>query len=142
VKKIKFGYNDREEAFEMEFVKGRKLQHNQKVFVYFNLHKKVFSIKSLEGKFKGKVVAHTKELSMNHCRFKVSKAGRARVLKNKQKNVHAGVVGYIDLHESGQTTNNEITYNPYDYETFVYKKSLQPIYESKYAYLQNKKVYV
>jgi hypothetical protein len=37
-----------------------------KVFVYFNLHKKCFSIKALEGAMKGRVVAHRDTVLLFH----------------------------------------------------------------------------
>ena len=64
-----------------------------KVFVYFNLHRKLFSVKALEGPDKGKVIGHTTYLWLKDVTFKVSEAGRQRVLREKRKNVHAGVVG-------------------------------------------------
>ncbi len=98
-----------------------------KVFVYFNLHKRCFSIKSLEGENKGRVVAHADKVMLYDGTFKVSQAGRKRVLSEKRKNVHAGVVGLwygtndhndrsVDLMSR---LGKPITYNPYKYETFV-----------------------
>jgi hypothetical protein len=66
-----------------------------KVFVYCNIRTKQLSIKALEGPFKGKVVAHAEKLQMKDVEFKVSEAGRQRVLKTGRKNVHAGAVGEI-----------------------------------------------
>jgi hypothetical protein len=71
-----------------------------KVFVYFNLHKKCFSVKALEGVNKGKVVQHTDNIVLLLPKFKVSEAGRQRVLREKRKNVHAGVVGWVDVFEN------------------------------------------
>ena len=99
-----------------------------KVFVYFNLHKKCFSIKALEGAMKGRVVAHRDNVLLFHTTFKVSQAGRERVLREKRKNVHAGVCG--TWHDSGndhgtlssvKERGELVTYNPYKYTTFVYK---------------------
>ena len=66
-----------------------------KVFVYFNLHKKVFSIKALEGPNKGRVIAHSTCVQLANVKLKVGRAGRLKVLESKQKNVHAGVVGTL-----------------------------------------------
>lgn len=68
-------------------------EHSMKVFVYFNLHKKVFSVRAMEGENKGRVIAHTTTVELRDAVFKVSQAGRERVLKEKRKNVHAGVQG-------------------------------------------------
>lgn len=98
-----------------------------KVFVYFNLHKRCFSIKALEGASKGRVIAHRNEALVFDATFKVSQAGRQRVLKEQRKNVHAGVVGeWIDSSGDYATINavavngSAITYNPYKYDSFVH----------------------
>ena len=64
-----------------------------RVFVYFNLHKKCLSVKALEGESKGRVIAHADSVELVNATFKVSQAGRQRVLRERRKNVHAGVVG-------------------------------------------------
>jgi len=97
-----------------------------KVFVYWNLHKKCWSIKSLLGPNKGRVVGHADKVLLKHVEPKVSEAGRRRVLRDKQKNVHAGMVGWTkpvhwaDRDYIRETKGRNITYNPYKYETFVY----------------------
>lgn len=103
-----------------------------KVFIYFNLHKKLFSVKALEGKDKGRVVAHVDSAMVYGATFKVSEAGRQRVLREKRKNVHAGVVG--EWFGGGQLlaghlarTATPITYNPYKYSTFVNKLTEAPV---------------
>jgi hypothetical protein len=98
-----------------------------KVFVYFNLHRKCFSIKALEGPNKGRVVAHRDDVLLFDATFKVSEAGRQRVLRERKKNVHAGVVGHWDMTGTDlitidrvTTVGTPITYNPYKYDTFVH----------------------
>lgn len=105
-----------------------------KVFVYFNLHKKCFSIKALEGAMKGRVIAHRNKVLLFDGKFKVSEAGRQRVLKEQRKNVHAGVVGdWLDnssddtVIDSIAINGSAITYNPYKYSTFVHKFGEHPI---------------
>lgn len=98
-----------------------------RVFVYFNLHRKCFSIKALEGANKGRVIAHRSNALLFDATFKVSEAGRQRVLKEQRKNVHAGVVGdWIDSSGDYATIDavaingSAITYNPYKNSTFVH----------------------
>lgn len=67
-----------------------------KVFVYCHVRKGCLSIRAMEGSNKGRVIAHAEQLSMRDVEFKVSEAGRQRVLSEGRKNVHAGAVGYID----------------------------------------------
>jgi hypothetical protein len=66
-----------------------------KAFVYFNLHSGLWSVKALDGFLKGKVVGHAERIRLKDCKLKVSEAGRQRVLRERCKNVHAGVVGEI-----------------------------------------------
>lgn len=105
-----------------------------KVFVYFNLHRKCFSIKAMEGPDKGRVVAHRDDVLLFDGTFKVSEAGRQRVLRERKKNVHAGVVGMWD--ETGTdlitidrvtTVGTPVTYNPYKYNSFVHLYGEHPI---------------
>jgi len=107
-----------------------------KVFVYYNLHKKCWSIKALEGPNKGRVVAHAATVILNEVQFKVSEAGRQRVLREKKKNVHAGAVGVLECYDPQEAYFNTaismpVTYNPYKYETFVNAISKQPILKAR-----------
>jgi hypothetical protein len=65
--------------------------------VYFNLHKKVYSIRGRSGFYKGRVRYHAKALEITYPTFVVQPAGRAKVLKEKRKNVHAFVRGLVRL---------------------------------------------
>ena len=116
-----------------------------RVFVYFNLHKKLFSVKALDGARKGLVVAHVNEITLQDVTFRVSAAGRARVLRERKKNVHAGVVGQWsgDLDTQVRDTSDiAVTYNPYKYSTFVYQDGEYPIFTAGQAYLTNRRIYV
>lgn len=112
-----------------------------KVFVYRNLRKKCYSIKALEGAMKGKVIAHAHTVTLNECRFKVSKAGQARVRATRQKNVHAGVQGQWDgeLDPSMPTAMHETSvslyYNPYKVDTFVTLLTERPVEGAETVYL-------
>lgn len=111
-----------------------------KVFVYFNLHKKVFSVKALEGPNKGRVIAHRSELNLGQATFKVSEAGRQRVLREKKKNVHAGVVG--EWYGTVEPIENGIavTYNPYKYSSFVEQATEQPIHQAREVHLKDRRI--
>ena len=92
----------------------------RKCFVYWNLHKKCFSIKALDGENKGRVIAHADRIHVESCQFKVSQAGRRRVLKDKCKNVHAGIVGVVrNAAPDAAPDMVGVTYNPYKYDSFV-----------------------
>lgn len=115
-----------------------------KVFVYFNLHKKCFSIKALEGANKGRVIAHRDALVLYHAKFKVSEAGRQRVLKEQRKNVHAGVAGiWYDASNTMRVCDTiAVTYNPYKYDSFVTVADQRPIREAYCVVLKDKRINV
>ena len=107
-----------------------------RVFVYFNLHKKCFSIKALEGDRKGRVIAHSDTVVLEGCKLLVSEAGRQRVLREKRKNVHAGVSGTWINYCTNRADNafdfismigRQVTYNPYKYDSFVIKATEQSV---------------
>lgn len=117
---------------------------NIRVFVYYNLHRHVWSIKALEGPQKGLVIGHSDTVLLQDAQGKVSEAGRKRVLRDRRKNVHAGITGTL-VHTGGEGffPGLEVTYNPYKYTTFVYKDvDTEPYTGSEYAYMENKKVFV
>jgi len=119
-----------------------------KVFVYFNLHKKCWSIRAKEGSENGRVLSHAKYVSIANAYAKVSEAGRQRVIKEQTKNVHAGIVGDLigcvgDMTAAGQRAglyseeesshifnvdNMEIiTYNPYKSANFLIRNTEKPV---------------
>ena len=97
----------------------------KRVQVYFNLHKKVFSVKD---KKTGLVIAHVNKIDLGDISFKVSQAGRNRVLKEKRKNVHAFVEGTILAYNTFCKDMQGITYNPYKNDSFVLKTSNKPVF--------------
>lgn len=115
-----------------------------RVFVYFNLHRKCWSIKALEGSQRGRVVAHAKRVNLADATFKVSEAGRQRVLLEKRKNVHAGVVGHWDGHcdASAPTWPTVepvgVTYNPYQAATFVRRDNREPVRKAQAVHLADR----
>lgn len=111
-----------------------------KVFVYFNLHKKCWSVKALEGERKGRVVMHTYELTLRDVTFKVSEAGRQRVLREQRKNVHAGAVGTLcdPIHRENW---ERVSYNPYKAGHFSDANG-NPVYNTGYAVFADNKVWV
>lgn len=135
-----------------------------KVFIYFNLHQKCLSVKSLEGEHKGKVIAHVHSAQLAGVEFKVSEAGRQRVITEQKKNVHAGIIGELwnaDIKRFRFELNQEdresiswfdpmahdhhrltdVTYNPYKYKTFVHKlDDSQPILTSKFVSIKGKEI--
>jgi hypothetical protein len=105
--------------------------------VYKNLHTGTWSVRDLGV---GRVVAHPLAVVIADADFVVRKAGRARVLREKRKNVHAFIRGTIlDMYIVDFPDNLEeldkATYNPYNNETFVDSTTGHPITSSKLVYM-------
>ena len=97
-----------------------------KVKVYWNLHRKCFSVQH-----RGKVIMHTDDITLYDAVFKVSEAGRQRVLREKRKNVHAFIVGNLNnSYMESLETSHRVTYNPYKYDSFVFADTEESIYEA------------
>jgi len=77
-----------------------------------------------------RVTGHTESVTLLEARFKVSEAGRQRVLREKKKNVHAIVEGYAVENFSGSIGGRRAFYNPYKAGTFTDKDGL-PITSAK-----------
>ena len=91
------------------------------VEVYRNLHKKCWSVR--QG---GKVKCHTSYICLQDVKFVVQPAGREKVLREKKKNVHAFVKGYLisgkaanKLTDGIEWTEDNVTYNPYEHPYFT-----------------------
>jgi hypothetical protein len=108
----------------MKSMKGRNMiDTNRRVYVYFNLHKRVWSVRQ-----DGKIAEHTKYIMLRDARFLVGQAGRKKVLREKKKNVHAGISGYIvDRVPNVPDFCTTVSYNPYENETFINFSNEKPI---------------
>jgi hypothetical protein len=100
----------------------------------------MWSVKALEGPDKGKVIARMENIVLKDVEPKVSEAGRQRVLRERRKNVHAGLVGTLQPRDLDKATQiryygDRITYNPYKYSSFVHAVDEQPFEGSYFAYL-------
>lgn len=98
----------------------------KQVRVYRNLHNGMFSIQH-----EGKVIAHMPAVRLRDAKFKVSQAGRQRVLREKAKNVHAYVEGTMMPDETPAHHSTQVTYNPYKFDSFVRAHDFSPIHEAK-----------
>lgn len=125
-----------------------------KVFIYWNLHKHCWSVKALSGESRGRVITHAMAWKVTDATFKVSEAGRQRVLREKRKNVHAGVVGHLvscfrtDGHSVSHNEDTvvpagtRISYNPYKFSTFFEVETLQPVYAAPCAMANGRTVLI
>jgi hypothetical protein len=120
---------------EEKDVKGKR------VMVYYNLHKHTFSVT-----YKGKVVLHADYVKLKDVEFRVRPTGKEKVRREKSKNVHAFVIGdLVDYCEypcektPQEKDSKVVTYDPYKYDSFVYKSDETPIYNAKEVEMINKK---
>lgn len=121
-----------------------KLETGDRIEVYRNLHKDCFSVRK-NGRVV-KYISNEEELYMQNVKFAVQPAGRAKVLREGKKNVHAFVRGtYIDGPFPAYFPTRA-AYNPYLHGYFFTSendgKRLKPIYESEKVILSDGKVWV
>ena len=98
------------------------------VKVYRNLHKHCWSVRS---NTTGRVIEHRDSLVLLNPIFRVQKAGRLKVIQTKRKNVHAYVKGWMCLESDFENwiRCRGISYNPYNYETFVFTDNAEPVHD-------------
>lgn len=109
-----------------------------KVFVYYNLHKKCWSIKH-----KNKVIGYADTVLLKDCSFQVSETGRKRVLRERKKNVHAGVTGTLVASDVVRRKYKTcVTYNPYKRGSFYEVDSKKKVLQSKETYLAKGKAWI
>jgi hypothetical protein len=110
------------------------------VYVYKNLHKACWSVRSSHS---GIVLCHCSYILLLNATFHVSERGRQRVIREKTKNVHAGIRGTTPIKLSSYQEQLDlildlppedkdfwkyslITYDPYKYSSFVDVETEEP----------------
>tara|TARA_B100000073_G_scaffold281544_1_gene242312 strand:- start:297 stop:698 length:402 start_codon:yes stop_codon:yes gene_type:complete len=91
-----------------------------RVRVYWNLHKKLWSIQSTKT---NKVIGHDNHVVLSEAKFVVRKGGQKRVREQGKKNVHAFAVGmlaspFISHPPIENFGWNRVRYNPYEDDYF------------------------
>lgn len=94
-----------------------------------------------EGDKKGLVIGYADSISLIDATFKVSQAGRKRVLEEKRKNVHAFIYGTITDIDLG-TLTVPVTYNPYKYSSFVNKTDKTPVYTASKVHVSGRSILI
>ena len=104
-----------------------------KVFCYRNLHHKgvIWSVRDVKS---GLVIDRSPTVFLKDVALKVSKAGRARVLREKRKNVHAGVQGFRLKGKPRNINWRPARYNPYLFDSFILATGAA-IYAAEYVML-------
>lgn len=116
-----------------------KLLINKYVKVYYDITRHMFSVT-----FGGIVVLKADYVRLKNVKFLVGEKGKEKVRSVKQKNVHAYVTGtLLDYCEFPcddipiPESNTVIKYNPYFDETFVIKKTREPIFTANEVQMIN-----
>lgn len=78
------------------------------VKVYWNLHKRCFSVQTQD-----RLRAHVDDLTLSDVTFRVNQAGRQRVLVARRKNVHAKVHGLFSRQSVSTRQAVHLRYDPY-----------------------------
>jgi len=114
---------------------AQHIDPTKKIRVYRNLHKNCFSVKQ-----DGLVRCHADHVTLQDCKFIVSKAGQKRVRDEKKKNVHAFVEGLlVDTREADAIVDGakwfwqKAYYNPYTCDTFINQYDGSPLETAIYA---------
>lgn len=106
--------------------KRYKIDRSKPVKVYRNLHKGCWSIKQ-----NGLVKAHSDEVNLFDCNFLVNEKNRQKVIKEKRKNVHAFVKGYI--WNTPVDLIKQASYNPYANNYFYDVNDLVSIHKAHFV---------
>jgi len=123
----------------MVFLNDYSITIGQKVIVYKNLNRNCFSIKDPKI---GRVIGYAMSVTLRKPIFKISLAGRNRVLRDRRKNVHAVVIGeFVCADEPIPSMANRVAYyNPYVTESFIDEHTKEPLSEAVIAHCQEKRV--
>jgi len=113
----------------------------KKVMVYYNLHKHTFSVT-----YDSKVIMYADYVKLGDVEFRVRQVGKEKVRDEQRKNVHAFVIGkLLDYCEypcdeiPNPSSDKIVTYNPYKYDTFVFKNTEEPVYRAQEIDMINSK---
>lgn len=111
-----------------------------KIRVYYNVRKDKLSVQQkVNGKWK--VTRHEDTVLLKDATFKVSESGRQRVLRDKQKNVHAFIEGEeCPLIPVNCLYRDVVTYNPHRDKTFVAAYYGKPVDAAKYVRIVGKAI--
>jgi hypothetical protein len=106
--------------------KRYNIDYSKPVKVYRNLHKGCWSVKQ-----NGLVKAHSDKINLYDCSFLVNEKNRLKVIKEKRKNVHAFVRGYI--WDTPLNLIRQASYNPYARNSFYDKGDGSSVYKAHFV---------
>ena len=111
--------------------------------LYRNLHKGCFSVQKYIPKKGYRVIDHVTDNTILYgCTFKVYQSGREKVLREKQKNVHA----YVEFtsYANGEIVHSDTQpyYNPYSVRTFVDSHQHKPLDKTYTIQIKNNQLFL
>jgi len=116
-----------------------------RVEVNWNFHKHCLAMRETKPKARKK---HRKRILLMDAQFAVQPAGYKKAVESGVRNVHAYVRGHLmqnaeneKLIETLKKSGRMVRYNPFRSDTF-HDSLLDPVHESKYAYLEDNTIYV
>jgi hypothetical protein len=117
------------------------MKRTLRVFVYRNLNEQTFSVRDVKT---GRVICHAERLLLRNAVFKVSAAGRLRVLREQRKNVHAGIEGELCLDPAVDCSRftAEVKYDPYQADHFYLVASGQYVRRTDVVLLSGGKAWI
>jgi hypothetical protein len=120
----------------IQSIPGYKLEAGQEIRIYRNIRKNVFSI---QDKKMRRLIGYGNNILLHNVKMCVSKSGQQRVRREKQKNIHAFIIGtYINCVDIAIDTEWNIAYyNPYTTDSFINLKTNEQIHEARLCYLSN-----
>jgi len=114
---------------------------NQRVRIYRNLNNGRMSLQLKVGK-SWKVMGHITDCIISNVIFKVSEAGRLRVIRDGCKNVHAWGEGIlISQFDMGIYASIDLGYNPYANSTFVERETENAITRCSFLVVRENQVF-
>ena len=110
----------------------------KRVKIYRNLHKQCLSV--LHRTDKGwRLWKHVPCIEVFNVVFKVSQAGRERMLKQRRKNVHAFIEGnYAGVTDVTSSNLRFVRYNPYLCGSFFDQHSRELVSSASWAFVNQK----
>lgn len=103
----------------------------KRVEVYRNLHKQNFTVRSAGRENRGRKIGSGSLIVIDNADFVVQPGGRKRAVETGQRNVHAFIRGewnesvcpyFADWFECHMHYAEEVTYNPFNNDSFVMKR--------------------
>lgn len=92
-----------------------------RVRVYFNLTRKIWSIQSYKPGKGWRLLTHSTDVILRNAVTKVYESGRQRVIREGKKYVHAYIEGELIGIYPKSHSDRKLSYNPYKNAHFIWK---------------------